>query len=61
MREYNLIATCASGIEALVGQELRHLGYEAQVENGRARFKGTLEDVFRTNLWLRTAVRVKIV
>lgn len=61
MREYNLIATCASGIEALVGQELRHLGYEAQVENGRARFKGTLEDVFRTNLWLRTADRVKIV
>lgn len=61
MQEYNLIATCASGIEALVGQELRHLGYEAQVENGRARFKGNLSDILWTNLWLRTADRVKIV
>ena len=61
MQEYNLIATCASGIEALVGKELRHLGYEVEVENGRVRFRGTLEDIFWANLWLRTADRVKIV
>jgi putative N6-adenine-specific DNA methylase len=61
MEEYNLIATCASGIEALVGNELRHLGYETQIENGRARFKGTFEDIFWTNMWLRTADRIKIV
>ncbi len=60
-KTYNLIATCASGIEALVGNELRHLGYDTQVENGRVRFKGTLADVLWTNLWLRTADRVKII
>ncbi|GAA0352956.1 class I SAM-dependent RNA methyltransferase [Alkalibacterium iburiense] len=59
--EYNLIATAASGIEALVGNELKDMGYDVQVENGRARFKGTEEDIAKTNLWLRTADRVKIV
>lgn len=61
MKKYNLIATAAAGIEAIVGNELRHLGYEVQVENGRVRFQGTIEDVLETNLWLRTADRVKIV
>lgn len=61
MKKYNLIATAAAGIEAIVGNELRHLGYEVQVENGRVLFQGTIEDVLETNLWLRTADRVKIV
>lgn len=61
MKKYNLIATSAAGIEAIVGNELRHLGYEVQVENGRVRYQGTIEDVLNTNLWLRTADRVKIV
>lgn len=61
MKKYNLIATAAAGIEAIVGNELRHLGHEVQVENGRVRFQGTIEDVLETNLWLRTADRVKIV
>ncbi len=61
MKKYKLLATAAAGIEGLVGNELRHLGYEAQVENGRARFQGTFEDILRTNLWLRTADRVKII
>lgn len=59
--EFNLIATAASGIEALVGNELKDMGYKVEVENGRARFKGTEEDIAKTNLWLRTADRVKIV
>lgn len=59
--EYNLIATAASGIEALVGKELKSMGYQVEVENGRARFKGGKEDIAKTNLWLRTADRVKIV
>ena len=61
MQTYQLIATAAAGIEALVGKELRDLGYEVKVENGRVRFQGTMKDVIRTNLWLRTADRVKIV
>ena len=35
-REFNLVATAASGLEALVGKELRDLGIECEVENGRA-------------------------
>jgi putative N6-adenine-specific DNA methylase len=61
MIEYNLIATAASGIEALVGKELRDMGIDCQVENGRARFKGDLKTIAKTNLWLRTADRIKIV
>lgn len=61
MDSYNLLATCASGIEALVGKELKDLGYEREVENGRVRFSGDLKDIARTNLWLRTADRVKII
>ncbi len=61
MEKFNLIATCAAGVEALVGNELRDLGYEVQVENGRVRFEGTKKDIATTNLWLRVADRIKIV
>ncbi|GEP22736.1 RNA methyltransferase [Lentilactobacillus diolivorans] len=59
--KFNLVATCAAGIEALVGKELRDLGYEVQVENGRVRFTGTEADIIKASLWLRTADRIKIV
>ncbi|WP_283678734.1 class I SAM-dependent RNA methyltransferase [Lentilactobacillus sp. Marseille-Q4993] len=58
---FNLIATCAAGIESLVKRELTDLGYEVQAENGRIRFKGDGKDIAKTNLWLRTADRIKIV
>ncbi|EEU30950.1 hypothetical protein HMPREF0501_00355 [Limosilactobacillus coleohominis 101-4-CHN] len=61
MQEYQLIATAAAGIEAIVGKELRRLGYDTRVENGRVRFTGNIRDVMVTNLWLRTADRIKIV
>ena len=61
MKQYDLIATCAAGIEAVTGNELRHLGYDVKVENGRVRFKGTIADILKTNLWLRTADRVKVI
>lgn len=61
MTTYKLLATCASGIEALVGKELKELGYETEVENGRARFEGTQKDIGRANIWLRTGDRVKII
>lgn len=60
-KTFNCIATAASGLEALVGKELRDLGIDCEVENGRARFKGTLETIATANLWLRTADRIKIV
>ena len=60
-RKFQLVATAASGLEALVGKELRDLGIECQVENGRARFEGTMETIATANLWLRTADRIKII
>ncbi|UXC67756.1 class I SAM-dependent RNA methyltransferase [Limosilactobacillus oris] len=61
MQKYKLMATAAAGIEALVGKELRRLGYDTQVENGRVRYQGDMRDILTTNLWLRTADRVKII
>ncbi len=61
MQKYQLMATAAAGIEALVGKELRRLGYDTQVENGRVRYQGDMKDILTTNLWLRSADRVKII
>lgn len=58
---FKLIATCAASIESIVGNELKHLGYKVNVENGRVRFDGDVADIAKTNLWLRTADRIKIV
>lgn len=61
MTTFKLMATCAAGIEALVGNELKAMGYTVQVENGKVLFEGTIEDIAKTNLWLRTADRIKII
>ena len=59
MSKIQLIATSAFGIEAVVGRELKKLGYEDQaVENGKVTFSGDEKAICRTNLWLRTADRV---
>ncbi len=60
MKNIELIATSAMGLEALVAKEVRELGYECQVENGRITYKGDQMAIARSNLWLRTADRVKI-
>ena len=59
--KFKLIATAAAGLEAVVGREIRNLGIECLVENGRVRFDGTVETIIETNLWLRAADRIKIV
>ena len=60
-KQFNLIATAAAGLEAVVGRELRNLNYDCQVENGRVRFVGDQAAIMETNLWLRSADRIKIV
>lgn len=60
MDNYQLIATSAMGLEALVAKEVRDLGYECQVENGKVSFSGDETAIARTNLWLRTADRIKL-
>ncbi|MEH7125245.1 class I SAM-dependent RNA methyltransferase [Bacillus sp. JJ1773] len=60
MTKYDLIATSAMGLEALVAKEVRALGYVCEVENGRISYKGDSLAIARSNLWLRTADRIKI-
>lgn len=61
MSEFELIATAAFGVEALVGRELSQLGYSKQkIENGRVVFWGDESAICRANLWLRHAERVLI-
>ena len=61
MVTYELIATAAFGLEAVVAKELKELGYADQmVENGRVTFRGDEAAICRSNLWLRSADRVLI-
>ena len=54
-----LVATAASGLEAVVVRELGDLGYPAQVMRpGRIRFEADSAAICRSNLWLRSADRV---
>lgn len=60
-KSFKLVATAAAGLEAVVGREIRGLGLDCQVENGKVLFEGDVETIIRTNLWLRAADRVKII
>lgn len=61
MSNLDLIATATFGLESLVADELRKLGYgDTQVENGKVSFSGDELAICRTNLWLRTAARVRV-
>lgn len=57
---YTWLATAAFGLEGIVKDELKRLGFDAKAETGGARFYGTMEDAFRTNLYLSTADRVQL-
>ncbi|ABS74394.1 class I SAM-dependent RNA methyltransferase [Bacillus velezensis] len=60
MKKYTLIATAPMGIEAIVAKEVRDLGYECKVDNGKVIFEGDALAICRANLWLRTADRIKV-
>lgn len=61
MTNYQLVATAAMGLESIVADELKALGYTTRTENGKVYFEGDEKDIAKTNLWLRVADRVKIV
>ncbi|UQS81477.1 class I SAM-dependent RNA methyltransferase [Bombilactobacillus folatiphilus] len=57
-----LLATMASGFEAITKKELQNLGFTIdQVDTGKVYFTGDLDAIVLTNLWLRSADRIKIV
>lgn len=61
MQKVELIATATFGLEAVVAEEVKALGYgPVQVENGKVTFSADISAIPRTNLWLRTADRVRL-
>lgn len=58
---FQLLATSPMGLESIVAKEVNELGYETKTENGRVLYEGDARAIVRSNLWLRTADRVKIV
>lgn len=61
VKTVTLIATSAMGLEAIVAKEVRELGYEPEVDNGKVTFEAPISAIPRCNLWLRVADRVKVV
>lgn len=61
MPTYTLIATAAMGLESIVADEVKKLGYECRTDNGKVIFQGDESAIARCNMWLRTADRLKIV
>ncbi|PJK17735.1 RNA methyltransferase [Chryseomicrobium excrementi] len=59
--KYKLLATAAMGLEGIVADELKDLGFETTTDNGKVFFTGDEEAIARANVWLRVADRVKLV
>lgn len=61
MVNYNLIAPCHFGMEAVLKREIQNLGYEiTQVEDGKVTFSGDEAAICRANMFLRTTERILI-
>ena len=58
---YRVMGTTPLGLEAIAAREIRQLGYECTVENGRLDFQTDSKGIARCNLWLRTVDRILIV
>lgn len=61
-KQYHLIATCTFGLESVVKDEVKKLGYEIdKVENGKIHYRADRIGIIKSNLWLRCAGRVLVV
>ena len=59
MEQYEFIAPCHFGLEAVLKREIIDLGYEiVQVEDGKVTFKGDISAICRANIFLRTTERI---
>jgi len=62
MNNIQLIATTTFGLEAVVKHEVTQLGYDiSYVENGKVVFNADELAICRSNLWLRSAERVRLI
>lgn len=61
MSEYKLVATSAMGLESIVADEVKALGFNTTSDNGKIYFQGDETAIAKTNMWLRVADRVRII
>ncbi len=62
MEQFRFACPCNFGLESVLSGELKRMGAkEVTAADGRVDFSGTVEDLARANLWLRTAERVLVV
>lgn len=61
MANYKLVATSAMGLESIVADEVKDLGFETKTDNGKIYFEGDEYAIAKTNMWLRVADRVRII
>jgi putative N6-adenine-specific DNA methylase len=61
MTTHRLVATSAMGLESIVADEVKALGYQTRTENGKIHFEGDERAIARANMWLRVSDRVKII
>ena len=61
MTDYELIAPCHFGMEAVLKREIQKLGYDIlKVEDGKVTFAGDEAAIVRANIFLRTTERILI-
>lgn len=61
MQEYEYIAPCHFGLEAVLKREIMDLGYEiVEVSDGRVTFSGPIEALAKANIFIRTAERIML-
>lgn len=58
--DYRIFVVSGPGMEEITAREMAALGQAAQLIAGGAEFTGTLYDLYRANLLLRTASRVTV-
>lgn len=59
MQQYEYIAPCHFGMEAVLKKEILALGYEiVKVEDGKVTFRGGIDAICRANIFLRTTERI---
>ncbi|MCF0143357.1 MAG: class I SAM-dependent RNA methyltransferase, partial [Parasporobacterium sp.] len=59
--KYELIAPCHFGLESVLKNEIKDLGYEIlKVEDGRITYEGDEAAIAESNIFLRTCERVLI-
>lgn len=61
MTNYKLVATSAMGLESIVADEVKELGFQTTTENGKIYFEGDETAIAKTNMWLRVADRVRVI